>query len=77
MPRVTESLRRQWASQKEQMLEERTHTQTGRPRSAEDVALVDFDIALMDHMLSLPLGFKFEGQEEQRKLRESMQEGDK
>ncbi len=62
MPKVTESLRRQWAQQKEQMIEERTETQSGRPRSAEDIALVDTDIAVMDRLLALPLGTKFDGQ---------------
>lgn len=68
MPRVTESLRRQWTIQREDAIEGRTHDQSGRPRPPEAVAEQDFHVRLMDHMLSLPLGTKFDGQEEQRKL---------
>lgn len=68
MPRVTEALRRQWTNQRSQMLEERTEDQSGRPRSADDIAIVDFDLAVQDELLKLPLGTKFDAQEVQRKL---------
>lgn len=68
MPRVTENLRRQWRNQRAQALEERTHTQSGIPRSAEDIAIVDFDVAVMDRLLSLPLGTKFDAQDIQREM---------
>lgn len=68
MPKVTESLRRQWENQRIQAIEEREVDQSGRRRPAEGVAEMDWEVRLMDHMLSLPLGTKFDGQEEQRKL---------
>ena len=68
MPRVTERLRQQWSWQREQMLEERTRDQSGRPRSPEDIAIVDFDVEVMDRLLALPLGASFDGQQVQRDL---------
>jgi hypothetical protein len=69
MPRVTENLRRQWANARSQMVEERTEDQSGRPRSPEDVALVDFDMAVMDALLALPLGTKFDAREVDAQVR--------
>lgn len=66
--KVTENLRRSWANQRAQMLEERTHTQHGIARSAEDIAVVDFDIEVMDRLLSLPVGTKFNAQEVQKEM---------
>lgn len=76
MPRVTDSLRRQWANQRSQMFEERTHDQSGRPRSLMDVALVDFDIKVMDALLALPLGARFDSREVQEQIRATMREFD-
>ena len=68
MPRVSESLRRQWANQRAQMLEEREVTQSGRRRSPADIAIVDFDVAVMDRLLSLPLGTAFDAREIQKQM---------
>lgn len=68
MPRVTESLRNQWTNQRAQMLEERTKTQGGEPRSKDDITIVDFDIAVVDHLLTLPLGTKFDAQQVMKDL---------
>jgi uncharacterized protein YjaZ len=68
MPKVTEALRVQWANQRAQSIEEREYTQSGRKRSSSDIEIVDFEIKLMDRMLELPLGTKFDGQEVQRQL---------
>lgn len=76
MPRVTESLRRQWASQRSQMVDERTHDQSGRPRPLMDVALVDVDIKVMDALLALPLGARFDSREVQEQVRATMREFD-
>lgn len=72
MPRVTESLRRTWTDQRAQALEERTRTQSGRPRSAGDIAIVDFDIAVTDRLLSLPLGTKFDARQVQAEMAAEM-----
>lgn len=72
MPRVTESLRRQWANQRTQMFEERTHDQSGQPRPLMDVALVDFDIKVMDALLALPMGARFDSREVQEQVRAAM-----
>lgn len=76
MPRVTEDLRRQWTNQRTQMFEERTHDQSGRPRPLMDVALVDFDIKVMDALLALPLGARFDSREVQEQIRATMREFD-
>lgn len=68
MPKVTESLRRQWANQRKQALEEREFTQSGKRRSAEDVAIVDFDVAVMDALLALPVGTKFDARDVQKQV---------
>jgi hypothetical protein len=59
MPKVTKKLREQWAQQREQAIEERTVDQSGRLRDADSVAEMDETIALMDHLLSLPIGATF------------------
>lgn len=69
MPKVTERLRDQWRWQRIEAEEERMYSQSGRKRPAEDIVEQDFEIVLMDHLLSLPLGSTFDGQEEQAKLR--------
>jgi len=66
MPRVTESLRRRWLAQREQSIEERTHTQSGIPRSPADIAIVDHEIAVMDAMLALPVGARFDARQIER-----------
>lgn len=76
MPRVTKDLRRQWANQRAQMFEERTHDQSGRPRPMMDVVLVDFDIKVMDALLALPLGARFDSREVQEQIRATMREFD-
>lgn len=63
MPRVNEKLRRTWADARAQMLEERTHTQSGIPRSDDDIAIVDYEIARIDRLLELPLGTKFDARD--------------
>lgn len=68
MPKVTEKLRQQWAWNKIQNEEERIYTQSGRKRPPEDIVQNDFDSALMDHLLSLPIGTFFDGQVEQARL---------
>lgn len=54
--KVTEALRKQWALQRAQLAEERTHDQSGRPLSAEAIREADHEIEHMDHLLSLPIG---------------------
>lgn len=54
--KVTQSLRDQWTRQKADMLEE----------NAEDTC---FEVALMDRLLSLPLGTKFNGMDVQDQMR--------
>jgi hypothetical protein len=54
--------------QREQTLEEREFTQSGRPRSPADIELIDFDIAVTDRLLALPLGTKFNAQEIQAEV---------
>ena len=68
MPRVTKSLRDQWNWQILQMREERTHTQAGTERSPEDIKIVDFDISVLERLLSLPLGTKFDARDIQREM---------
>ena len=60
MPKVNENLRRQWTNQLAQMKEEREVDQRGRARSPEDVKIQDFDIAVHEHLLALPLGATFD-----------------
>lgn len=72
MPRVTENLRRTWMDQRAQTLEEREYTQSGIKRSPEDVAIVDFDLAVTDRLLELPLGAKFDAREVQEELRKEL-----
>lgn len=69
MPRANESLRRQWANQRAQSIEERTHDQSGRPRPPEGIWEEDFNVAVMDALLALPLGTKFEGPEVSERVR--------
>lgn len=66
--KVTEKLRKTWAWQRVQALEERTHTQDGTPRDADGIAQMDWEIAVIDKMLSLPLGSKFNGQDVQEQM---------
>lgn len=54
--KVTESLRRQWALQRAQFIEEREFDQSGRRRSPDAVAEMDAEIAHMDRLLALPVG---------------------
>lgn len=61
--KVTANLRQTWMNQREQMLEERTTTQSGRPRPVDDILIVDHDIAVMDYLLRLPVGAKFDARE--------------
>ena len=68
--RKTEALERQWRNQREQMLEERTHDQSGRPRSPEDIAIVDHDIAVMDFLINLTMGAKFDSRQVDRLVRD-------
>ena len=63
MPRVTESLRKTWREQRAQNLEEREYTQSGRRRSPSDINEVDFDIAVHDYLLSLPVGAIFDARQ--------------
>lgn len=72
MPRVTENLRRTWMDQRAQTLEEREYTQSGIKRSAADVAIVDFDLAVTDRLLELPVGAKFDAREVQEELRKEL-----
>lgn len=72
MPKVTEKLRSQWHWNRVQSLEERTHDQSGFPRSPEDVELVDFDIAVTDALLALPLGATFDAREVSEQVRASL-----
>lgn len=72
MPKVTENLRTQWRWNRTQSLEERTRDQSGRPRSPEDIRLVDFDIAVTDALLALPLGAKFDAREVSEQVRASL-----
>jgi hypothetical protein len=72
LPKVTESLRRQWANQRSQSIEERTEDQSGRPRPPEGVWEQDFDVALMDALLALPLGTRFDARQIQDEVRAAM-----
>lgn len=74
MPKVTESLRRTWGNQVAQMREEREFTQSGRRRSPEDTAIVDFDIAVQDKLLSLPVGARFDTQAIAEQVRQELGE---
>lgn len=69
MPRVTESLRRQWTQQISQMMEERTHDQSGRARSVEDIAIVDHDVAVMEALLALRAGASFDARKIDEQVR--------
>lgn len=71
LPKVTESLRRQWTWNKEQMIEEYDFTQSGAPRSPEGKAETDFEIKMIDALLALPLGTKFDV----RKIQEDLLKG--
>lgn len=73
MPRVTASLRRQWADQRAQSIEERTHDQEGHPRPLEAIWEEDVNVALMDALLALPLGSHFDGPSIQSEVRAAMQ----
>lgn len=73
--KVTENLRRQWQNQREQAVEEREFTQSGIPRSPEDVEIMDFEIAMMDKLLALPVGAKFNAQEIQKELERELGAG--
>ena len=75
MPRVSVALRRQWNNQIVQALEEREVTQSGRRRSPEDIAIVDFEIEVMRKLLSLPIGTKFDAQEVQREMLKAIEHG--
>lgn len=72
LPKVTEALRRQWANQRSQMVEERTRDQSGRARSNMDVAIVDVYVKVMDFLLALPLGTRFDTRTIQDEIRESI-----
>lgn len=72
LPRVTESLRRQWASERAQMVEERTHDQSGRRRPAEGVWEQDFTVKVMDALLALPVGARFDSRAVQDEVRATM-----
>lgn len=68
MPRVTARLRATWSDQRAQAVEEREFTQSGRRRSPEDVAIVDYDVAVMDRLLALPVGARFDAREVAREV---------
>lgn len=72
--KVTEKLHQTWQYQLEQMREERLYTQSGRRRSPEDVAIVDFEIKVQEYLLTLPLGAKFNAQEIRKMLGEKESE---
>lgn len=72
LPKVTESLRRQWANQRSQSIEERTHDQSGRPRPPESVWEQDVDVAVMDALLALPIGARFDARAIQYEVRTTM-----
>lgn len=75
MPRVTRKLQETWGWQKVQMLEEREFTQTGRRRSPEDVEIVDFEVAVMDALLALPVGKTFDAREVSKELAKTWRNG--
>lgn len=70
----TENLERQWRNQREQMIEEREYTQSGKRRSPQDVAIVDHDIRVLDALIALRLGTKFDAREIEKRVR-SMNDG--
>lgn len=69
MVKKTEALEHQWRNQREQMIEEREFTQSGQRRDSLDVAIVDHDIAVMDFLIALPMGTKFDAREVEQRVR--------
>lgn len=68
MPRVTESLRREWQNSQQQQRDERLVTQDGTPRDADSI-LVDLDLEVTDELLKLPLGATFDARDVARQVR--------